>query len=171
MAIPRDRIYSVAEGLLMAVQAGLAAEGVPVPDRAYVSAGAPALDVGICSILAVWAESADRTTQGDDVDPFEEDSANWLIRTPRYVVTLGRCSAVIHDNGEPPSVAEEQAAALALYGDATSIINAVVAAYSAGDLPTSCHGLAYAGWQVIGPSGGMVATEVRFDIPITALGA
>lgn len=169
MPIPRNRIYTVAQAVLTAVQDGLAGEGVAVPDRAYVSAGAPAFDGDVCSLLAVWVESADRTTQGDDVDPFLEDAANWLIRTPRYVVTLARCAATLTDIGAAPSVAVEQAVAEDVYGDATSIVNAVVAAYNAGLLPTSCHGLAYAGWQVNGPSGGMVASEVRFDIPITAL--
>jgi hypothetical protein len=166
----RSRLFDLCKAILTAVENGLTSEGVDIPPRAYVSAGPPAFDGDGCSLLAVWVESADRDTGlGGDPDPFEEDNARWIMRLPRIVVTLARCAPTLTDNGSAPSIVEEEAAAELLYGDATSILNAVVAAYQTGDLPTSCHGLGYGGWQVVGPSGGVVATEVRFDISLTAL--
>lgn len=170
MPVPRTRIFTIAKAILTAVQDGLASEGVAVPARAYVSAGAPAFDGGVCSLLAVWADLADRDiTGGGDPNTYEDDNAKWIMRTGQFVVTLARCAPTLSDNGAAPSVAQEEAAAQLLYGDATSILNAVVAGYLAGDFG-SCHGLGYAGWTVIGPSGGVVATELRFDVSLAALG-
>lgn len=171
MPVPRTRIFTIAKAILSAVQTGLAAEGVEVPARAYVSAGAPAFDGDVCSLLAVWVDLVDRDiTGGGDPNSYEDDNAKWIMRTAQYVVTLARCAPTLTDAGKGPSVAQEEAAAEQLYGDATSILNAVVAGYQAGEFG-SCHGLGYAGWQVIGPSGGVVATEVRFDVSLTGLGS
>lgn len=164
----RSRIFDLATEILAAVQTGLATEGVEVPGRAYVSAGAPAFDLGPCDQLAVWLELADRDIgTSNDINGFDEDNARWLMRVGRFVVTLNRCSAVLQENGEPPSVEEEQAAAQALYGDATSIVNAVMVSPG---IDAVCHGVSYAGLVVIGPSGGTVAAEVRFDVSLTGLG-
>jgi hypothetical protein len=163
MAPPASRIYDVCADVLGAV---IDRHGAPLPDRAYVSAGPPAWD---CELLATWCE----TTAGqagnaaaDVVEPLRSHAGH-TMRTGVFVVTLVRCTPALPDvEGDQvvlPSTDEEQAAARELYEDAQRVLNALVAAEKAGELPT-CNGMAFAGWNTLGPEGGLVAGELRVRI-------
>jgi len=167
MAPPVTRIYDTCQQLLDAVVAGHTGT---LPERRYVSAGAPAWD---CELVAVWCE---RTfgVAGDPavevIDPLAS-SAGHTMRAGTFVVTIARCTAAVVDaNGDQitlPSVDEEEAAAAELYQDAQAVINALVAAERAGDLP-GCHGVAFESWGPLGPEGGFVAGELRVRVGLSS---
>jgi hypothetical protein len=62
-----------------------------------------------------------------------------------------------------PSTDEEQAAARTLYEDGQRVLNALIAAERAGELP-GCHSLVFQSWGTLGPEGGLVAGELRVRV-------
>lgn len=169
MAPAATVIYDLCADLLAAV---VARHGSPLPARRYVAAGAPAWD---CELLATWCE---RTAGLASADPAQEGlvahsrEPTHAMRYGVFVVTLMRCTPAVPDTvgteAVLPTVADEQAAAAALYEDGQRLVNAVVAAEKAGEL-VGCHGLALVDWRVIGPDGGLVAGELRLRIALTGV--
>lgn len=167
MAPPVSRIYDVAAGLLAAV---VAEHGGTLPDRQFVSAGAPAWD---CELLAVWVESTgghDGNVVADVLQP-QMAAAAHTMRYGTFVVELVRCTPAVPDTEGPtlgmPTEAQEDEAAQLLYGDAQRVLNALVRAERDGALG-GCHGLAFMGWQVLGPQGGLVAGQLRVRVNLSA---
>jgi hypothetical protein len=163
MAPPATRIMDVCVDLLTAVQAR---HGGVLPTRQYVSAGAPAWD---CELLAVWCER----TAGFDGDVMLETSspimasAAHVMRYGTFVVTIVRCTPAVPESSGGkvvvPTVAKEEEAASTLYEDAQRVINALVLAEKAGELP-GCNGMAFVDWTVQGPEGGLVAGNLRVRV-------
>lgn len=169
MAPPADRVYAVCDDLLDAV---VARHGGELPVRQYVAAGPPAWD---CALLATWCETTRGTLGPPELAATDSHSAGgpWAMRAGIFVVTLVRCMppAELDHAGEVlnlPTVAEESAAAEVLYTDAQRLLNALVAAYKAGELG-SCHGLAFSDWRVLGPAGNLVAGELRLLVNLSAV--
>lgn len=163
MAPEPERVYNVCDALLTAV---IDHHGGTLPDRQYVSAGAPAFD---CELLATWCER----TEGYEGNPGTvtqqqmSSGAGFAMRVGTFVVTLVRCTpAVPKSQGGKlalTTVAQEQSAAATLYGDAQRVLNALVTAYRAGEL-TGCHSMAFTEWTTIGPEGTFVAGELRVRV-------
>ena len=163
MAPEPERIYNVCQALLTAV---IDHHGGTLPSRQYVSAGAPAWD---CDLIAVWHETADGY-EGNPVTITTQtmpSGAGFALRAGTFVITMVRktCAVVksVGNRAVLPTVEQEEDAAHTLYGDEQRMVNAVVAATKAGELP-GCHSLAIVGWQVIGPEGEYVAGELRVRI-------
>lgn len=163
MAPPATRIYDVCADLLGAVVNN---HGGTLPDRQFVSPGAPAFD---CEGLMVWCER----TAGFDGDVLVETTTSILpgashtMRAGTFVVTLTRCAPnVVSDDGGNltlPTTDEEDEAAQLVYEDGQRVLNALVEAEKAGELPL-CHSLAFIDWRVLGPYMGFVAGELRVRV-------
>lgn len=160
MAPPPSRIYDVCEDLLAAVVDHHG--GADLPARQYVSAGPPAWD---CELLATWCEqtAGGVTPTAAGVTDAMTSGAAWAMRVGTIVVTIARCAPTQGDSGEPPSVDQEEGAARTLYEDAQRVLNALITANREGTLG-SCHGVAFLGWRVLGPEGGLVAGELRVAV-------
>lgn len=163
MAPPPSRIKDVCDDLLAAV---ILYHGGMLPDRQYVSAGAPAWD---CELVAVWCERTgpyDGEVNAEIASSFLPSAAHSL-RYGTFVVTIVRCTPAIPDSSGGkivlPTVVQEEAASTLLYEDAQRTVNALLEAEKAGALP-GCHGISFIDWRVLGPSGGMVAGELRARI-------
>lgn len=164
-----DRVFQACQAILGAVATH---HGGTLPARQYVSAGMPAWD---CPLVAVWCER----TAGYEGNPAVEatqrhaSAPGWAMRAGTFVATIVRCTpAVPEAKGSTvryTTVADEEAAAEALYTDAQRMLGALVAAYRAGEL-SGCHSLAFLDWRVVGPQGLMVAGELRVRVGLV-LGA
>lgn len=160
MAPAPSRIYDVCTELLAAV---VTHHGGTLPDRQYVAAGPAAWDT---ELVAVWCE---RTSSYDgnpsqDVQTIQRPGAGFAMRVGTFVVSIARCTpAVVGDKGRKPTVEKEEAASSALYGDAQRVINALVAAAKADELP-GCHSLAFLDWTPVGPEGGFVGGDLRVRV-------
>lgn len=160
MPAPVERMDRACHEVLSAV---VAHHGGALPERRYVSAGPPVWD---CSLVAVWAE---RTTgySGDPGAPTAEPrtpGAGYAMRVAQLAVTIVR-DAACSDN-PPPSVIQEQAAALAMHEDEPRLINALVAAVKADEMG-GCRSLAFLDWNVEEPSGGLVGGVLRLQVGLT----
>lgn len=153
-----ERIFDAAQQLLAAV---VTRHGGTLPDRQYVSAGPPAWDCELVSVHAVSGGSYDGNLSATAVEQ-NPRAAGFSMESAQYGITIVRCTPAVPDSkGTKPSfptVAQEEAAAEALYADVQRVKNALVAAAKTGELP-GCASLVFEGWSVIGPDGGMVASE------------
>ena len=163
MAPPASRIKDVCDDLLAAV---IMYHGGVLPDRQFVSAGAPAWD---CELVAVWCERTgpyDGEVNVEQPSSFSPSAAHSL-RYGTFVVSIARCTPAVPDSKAGkiilPTVGDEESAATELYEDAQRIANGLLEAEQAGALP-GCHGIAGVDWRVVGPSGGFVAGEFRVRV-------
>jgi hypothetical protein len=163
---PSARLDDLAHAVLDAVAGYYDSEGYDLPERRQVTAGMPAWD---CALVAVWC---DRTGphSGDvtrtDLTPLMADPFGGTLRFAHMAVTICRCHPTIDSAGDTlilPTVAEEEASALAVHSDEVLVVNAVRDAAKAGTLP-SLNSWAVADWRIIGPAGGFVASEHRLVI-------
>lgn len=169
MAPDPERIWVACQALLAAV---VTHHGGDLPARQYVSAGPPAWD---CPLVATWCER----TAGYEGNPAQDatqrhsSAPGWAMRTGTFAATIVRnTGAVPASKGSTvklPTVAQEEDAALLLYTDGQRMLQALAAAYRAGEL-SGCHSLVFLDWRVVGPDGGMVAGELRVRIGLV-LGA
>ena len=166
MVAPASRVYDVAKALL---DATISYHGGALPDRQYVSAGAPAWD---CELVAVWCESTGSVEGGAELDAFESQRrlAGHTMRAGTFVVTIVRCTPAVPEmvgqQIKQTSVDEENAAAVDLYQDAQMIINAIREAEEAGELGT-CNSVVFDTWVPIGPDGGFVGGEQRVRVGLS----
>lgn len=166
MPPPPERIYDVCGQLLAAVEAR---HGAPLPARRYISAGAPAWD---CDLLATWCERTAGTagTVAQEAVVVHTAEPTHAMRYGLFVVTLVRCTPAVPDaDGQTvtlPTVEDEDGAARTLYEDAQRMLNALVAANKAGELP-GCHSVAFVDWRTVGPDGGYVAGELRVRVGLS----
>lgn len=151
-----DRVWQIAKAVLAAVVDGYAAESVALPARQFVSPGLPAWDCDILAVQATRTFGHAGNVAAEIIDP-QTPSAGHAMRGVALDVHLIRCVPTTHDDGtniSVPSVIEEEAAAEVILTDAQLLLNVLVAAQRAGDLP-GCSGLAFEQWRNLGPSGGL----------------
>lgn len=166
MAPPVDRIYTLARATLDAVIDRWDGGAEPLPERQYVSNGIVIWDS--CEQVAVEVE----TTFGIDGNVANEiiDGSGvpvWSLRAVGLVVWIIRCVHdidVVGENVIIPTAAEMEADAQILLADPTAIVNAIVAAQKAGDLP--CQSVAFERGQMQGPEGGYAGWAVRVRIAL-----
>lgn len=165
--IPPDRIYAIADACLDAVVAHYATLGTELPARQYVANGTPAYD---CEQLTVNVESTAPIT-GSPLNEIASDlirDAGHAMRSGLYAVTILRCIPTLDDEGDPPPVTDEAASSALIYADAVNVLNALIAAEIAGEIPG--HGsVVFRGWQSVEPQGGLGGGILRVSISLAGL--
>lgn len=165
--IPGDRIYALALACLDAVIAHYITEGVELPERRYVANGLPAFD---CEQVTVFCEN----TVGITGTPTAENPTEWFhdaghaMRAGIFAVSIIRCVPVLDDDGDPPPVAEENTSAALIYGDAVRVLNALIAAEAAGDLPGG-GSVVFRGWTNENAQGGVGGGTLRAAISLAGI--
>lgn len=153
-----ERVFDAAQQLLAAV---VTRHGGTLPARQYVSAGPPAWDCELVSVHATGGGSYDGNLGAVAVEQ-NQRGAGFAMEQAQFGISIVRCTPAVPDSkgAKPsfPTVEQEEEAAAALYADVQRVKNALVAAAKAGELP-GCASLVFEGWSVIGPEGGMVASE------------
>ena len=172
--IPADRIYAIAEALLAAVEAHyldptIAAD---LPGRRYVANGLPAFDAtddGECDEqLTVFCE----TTYGIQGSPLLENPEARLadlghaMRAAVFAVTIVRCVPTLSDQGTLPTVEAENESSSLIYEDAVLMLNALLVAERAGDLP-GCGSVAFLRWQNENAQGGVGGGTLRVVVSLS----
>lgn len=169
MAPSPDRIWLLAQELRDVISHGYAVAGVDLPERQFVSPGLPAWD---CEILAVQLERTFGIAGNLATELIEPQlpAVGHAMRGATFAIWLIRCVPTIHDDGtnvQIPSVTEEEAAAKIIYSDVQLLLNVIVAAQRAGELP-GCSGLAFEVWQTVGPQGGLSGGYLRLRLMVGA---
>jgi hypothetical protein len=152
---PAARLYQVADAMLDALVAGFAAESVTLPERQYISAGAPAADCPMLSVHVVRTYAYDGDLAAE-VAVARSSHPGHALRAAELQVTLLRCVPTVDGELEPiiPTVAEEETAAAEVLADAVLVPAVLRAAAKAGDLP-GCGALLMGQWLAIDNSGGL----------------
>lgn len=168
MAPPPDRLYVLARGVLDAVVAGYATDGVNLPAHRLVTPGLPAWD---CEGVYVQVERTfghDGNITAETLQPLTRHAGH-AMRAVSIAVTVLRCVPGVHDNGAGgislPAPEEEEAAAELILTDAQRVLNVLVAAQKAGDLP-GCNSLAFEQWQSVGPEGDLGGGLLRIRMGV-----
>ncbi len=175
MTIPASRIFDIAAACLQAVVDHYATEGADLPARQYVANGLPAFDMtegGECDEqVTVFVES----TYGIGGDPIIEDPRHQFpdlshaMRAGVFAVTIVRCVPMIDDSsGNPviPSPEEETESAALIYEDAVLMLNALVEAERAGELP-GCGSVSFMRWTNENAQGGVGGGTLRVAISLS----
>jgi hypothetical protein len=162
VAPPADRLYSAARALLDTVVAYYDDQGVPLPDRRFVSDGTPAWD---CEQVCTYVE---RTFSGTLEDENTRPMNCLVVRSAQIVVEIARCTPVFANewSDAPPAADEIDGVAQTVLGDSMLLANGIVAAHKAGDLG-GCRGLALVEWESLGPQGGLVGGRQRVRWQLT----
>lgn len=164
MAPNADRLWLLASAVKAAIVEGYSDADAELPDRQYVTVGNPAHD---CEQLVVAVENTfghEGAIQQELVEPHMARPAH-ALRASRMAIHLLRCWPVVGDDEQPPTPdAEEEAAELALT-DSQLLLNVIVAAQRAGDLPR-CGGVAFEQWTALTPSGGIGGGVLRVRLTL-----
>jgi hypothetical protein len=164
-------LLTVAAGALAEIQALFALNGVELPGRQYVAAGAPASIAWDCEQLVVclaavgWGRSVDATQLSPS---FGKAASVGAMRHAVLAVQLVRAVPVVQDGAEAPvlpSAEDIQAAGEAAMVDAGLLSQALVnfVAFPNASIPPG--GSVQAGAvQPIGPEGGLVGLEAALVI-------
>lgn len=151
-------VLDVASAALVATSGG----GI---DRAFVSAGLPALDC--CPQLTVH-------TSGHGLFPTSAGAAGVLtpghrrtagyVRFVRFTVTVVRCAPTPSSvKGDPPTPASQEAIAADVNEDAMAIIDAMIKADAEGLLfDGACREFYFDGASSLDPAGGCVGWVINF---------
>lgn len=165
--IPADRIYALATACLDAVVAHYITEGVELPERRYVANGLPAFD---CEQVTVFVEN----TVGITGTPTVENPTEWFrdaghaMRAGIFAVSIIRCVPTMDDEGNPPPVAEENESSQLIYADTVLVLNALIAAEEAGDLPGG-GSVVFRGWTNENAQGGLGGGTLRASISLAGI--
>lgn len=164
MPPPPDRIFAVARMALSVIEDAYEEASVDMPQRRAVVGGNAIYD---CEQLTVQAERVYGINATAAVEnPAEEDCLG--MRAVLLAITTLRCVPNISDRGKAPKVELLEASALRELGDPTIQWNALRQARKSGALAPFNHGLAFAGWQAIGPDGGLGGGTLRVRWTLTA---
>ena len=160
--LPADRLYSAAKALLDVVVAHYADQGVPLPDRRFVSDGTPAWD---CEQVVTYVE---RTFSGTLENENTRPLNCLVVRSAQIVVEIARCTPVFANDYDdaPPTAEAIDGVAQTVLGDSMHLTNAIVAGHQAGELG-GCKGLALVEWESLGPQGGLVGGRQRVRWQLT----
>lgn len=146
-------LHVLAGQALAAVVAHYATEGVTLPDRQLVSAGQSPWD---CDLLNVWVQRDYATAGGPEGASFSSIRSHPgnYFRAGVLGVQVVRCYPTMDDLGNPPDPDDETLAAELVHNDADLVWQALLAASNT-DAFSQRNGVAYEGWTVLGPDGGL----------------
>lgn len=165
--IPASRIFDIADACLDAVVAHYAEKAVELPERRYVANGLPAFD---CEQVTVFCESTSGISGSPAIEVATEQfrDAGHAMRLGVFAVSIIRCVPTLDDEGDPPTVADENESSALIYGDAVLVLNALIAAEEAGQLPE--HGsIVFRGWTNENAQGGLGGGTLRAAISLAGL--
>lgn len=151
-------LFTLATATKLAVASYYDDNGISLPARRYVSAGRPAFD---CELFCVSVQNVASHSGDIRVDVIESmtTSAGFMLRYARLVLWVVRCGAVINDNGDPPTVTAEEAAAQPVLSDEENMRAAILAAVRSGALD-GCADVAFEQWQNFDTEGGLAASAM-----------
>jgi hypothetical protein len=165
MPIPPERLDDICHAILDAVATGYTTASAALPGRRYVSAGAPAWD---CEQVVVHAERV----YGQEGDVRAEAPAAYsrhpghTMRAVEAIVTIIRCAPAVTRRGQqvvPPTVESEEAVAALVHADMGLVLNSLITAERAGDLP-GCNSIAFMQWQAVPVQGDLVGSQQRVRV-------
>lgn len=162
--------YEWARQLLEVAQNALPATiGGPI-ERAFVSAGLPALDC--CPQLTVHTAGHGllSTAAPGALTPGHRNVVG-QVRYVRYIITLVRCAPVPGVKGKPPPPEVQEEFAIIQNQDALAVIAAVNTAYKSGLLwGGTCREFYFDGASSLDPQGGCVGWLFNYRGSIEGLG-
>lgn len=161
------RIFDLCSTIRDQIVEYYAAQGVELPERQYVADSHLGIAID-CPQLAVACEGT-IGVEGHPVFQTNEaltKGAGWAMRAGTFAVTIARCAAEQDDEGHT-EVEDEEASAAAIYTDATLMLNALVTAAKAGELP-GCGQLVFLSWRAAEEVNAELAASVlRVQIGLT----
>ncbi len=168
MPLDPSRIYDLATDLLDCVVAGMGEvfddylPAIVLPDRQYVHAGDVAFD---CEQVVVTVPAAGLT------HAFPGQSAQTQVcAPPRHValeVWIVRCVPGLKDNGDPPAVAELDAAARLTLTDLWTLSYVLWDTYRDQCWGGSCASVLLGPVEVVGPEGYFTAVKATVFVLVT----
>lgn len=155
-------LFSLGQQILTVVEDYYATLGVTLPDRRLVLPGLPAWD---CEMVGVQIDRLFRHTGNiaqQDTDPVHFTGG---LALPGAVIAVWviRCVPTPTDTGDPPSVADEEDAALSILSDATHVMAALDHAVATGEIG-GCSSALFEDWSYLGPQGGLGGGVTRFRL-------
>lgn len=171
-------LITVAQATLDAIVTFFSSNGVELPPRQYVSAGAPATIAWDCEQLVVclaeigWGRSKDATQLSPS---FGKQASVNAMRHATFAVQLVRCVPTVADGAEAPvlpSAEEIQASGEQSMVDAGLLSQALVnfVSFPNAAIPPGCNVQAGA-VSPIGPEGGLVGLEAALVMTAANLAA
>lgn len=163
-----DRVWLLAQAVKTAIVAGYVTASVELPDHQFVAPGVPAWDCND-GLLAVQVENTYGHSGSVGVQTAEPLLAmpGHALRGATIAIHLIRCVPTIDDDGGDdvsfPSADEEEDAAEVILRDAQLLLNVLVAAERAGDLP-GCNSIVFLQWLNVEPLGGLGGGILRVQI-------
>lgn len=160
--------FTVAAAVLACVQAGLI-DAERAVGQAMVAAGGLVIDDCCVGSLIVAPERVFRTMEPFPTEASADQVCEGSPIAVDLVVRVDRCVPVLSDTGQPPSVADQEAAFCALLADAAVVWNVlagrdVLGSDAAGDPAWERASLSQ---LFVGAEGGCVGVETRvtFGVP------
>jgi len=132
---------------------------VALPERRLRSPGLPAYD---CDELVIWVERVfpfDGNVTVETVPTLYADPA-YMTRGAELSICILRCLPDGDAQGNPPAVADEEAATAAILADPVLIWQALIAAHEDETLP-GCGAMAFGSWESVTPDGLLGGGVVR----------
>lgn len=160
MAIPTDRLATLAAQVLAAVEAHYTTAGVALPDRRFWTVGLVAYD---CEQLAVTVERV----FGHEGNPAAAlatnvtQAAGFALRAASIGIHLTRCVVGMAEDGTPPTPTQLEDAGGVAGRDFVLCLNAVVAAARAGTIAAGQRRVVLQDWNPIGPEGNYLTGLLR----------
>lgn len=155
-----SRLYDLAAATLTAVGTHWPGDAEPLPDEQFVTNGLVIWEIDDCAErLCTFVERTFGVEADVALEQITTLGAGFANRGATVGVTLLRCVPDLDDNTVPTGV-ELDASAQIILGDAQALMNALIAAWKAGDLP-GCGQLAFESWTAEGPQGGMGGGTLR----------
>lgn len=160
-----SRAFDLAQNMRDAVAAWFddPYHGLSLPDRRLITIGLPAAD---CELFAVAVESivpigGAASLPSGLVD--DRDEVAFYMRAMVVGLWVLRCAPILDDNGDPPTVDEEEAHADLVLGDHVQLELALDDALANGMLP-GCGGFAFIGWESITAEGALGGGVLRVQV-------
>lgn len=110
-------LFDLAAEYLAAVAAALVTTDAGVPDRAYVSPGAPAFDCEQVTVHVGGPVEADTAPLAPPLMLGERTQVQGAVFLIQMTATIVRCTAVSDEDGNPPPIADLEASAMKIHAD------------------------------------------------------
>ena len=156
-----------AQSVLTVAEEALALTDAGLPERSYNSPAAPTFDC--CPALMVHVSGLDEAPTSPlspaEVTARRGDFGNIILAS--YIITAIRCAPVPDSSGNPPSVAEIEAATVEVQQDGWALWNRLRHAVADGEIFDDCLGVHVDSGVPIAEQGGCVGWQfsIRASIP------